>query len=451
MMIELYNTLTRLTEVFVPLDPNHVTMYVCGPTVYDRPHLGNARSVVVYDILYRLLSHLYPKVTYVRNITDVDDKINQAAKQNQESIRDLTSRIETLFHQDMAELNNHLPTIEPHATDHIQQMVTMIQSLIDNNHAYAAHGHVYFSVKSFSSYGQLSGRSVDELIAGSRVEVSEFKKDAADFVLWKPSASDEPGWDSPWGRGRPGWHIECSVMSTEYLGINFDIHGGGADLQFPHHENEIAQSCCAYPESHFAHYWIHNGFLMVGGEKMSKSLGNFYTVHDILGQGIPGEVIRMVLLSTHYRKPMDWNEKAVSDAQKGLDRFYHVLQQTNTVDCGDEDIAEEVLEALKADLNVPVVIACMHRFAKEGEGKKLLAAGRMIGLLQKKPADWFITQQSSISDQEKNEIDHLVQQRKEAKQTKNWPEADRIRNILTAKKIEVQDHPDGTSSWRKMV
>ncbi|HSV28377.1 MAG TPA: cysteine--tRNA ligase, partial [Candidatus Omnitrophota bacterium] len=301
MPLVLYNTLTRKKEAFEPIRPDHVGMYVCGPTVYDRAHIGNARPVIVFDVLYRLLTKLYPAVTYVRNITDVDDKINARAKDSGEPIDAITARTTKMFHEDIAELNALPPTIEPRATAHIGQMIAMIEALIAKGHAYEAEGHVLFSVPSMSDYGALSRRSMDEMIAGARVEVAPYKKNAADFVLWKPSSSDLPGWDSPWGRGRPGWHIECSAMSGQYLGQTFDIHGGGQDLVFPHHENEIAQSQCANGAP-FARYWLHNGYLMVEGEKMSKSLGNFFTVRELLEQA-PGEAIRLAMLSTHYHQP----------------------------------------------------------------------------------------------------------------------------------------------------
>ena len=329
MTLQFYNTLTRKKEPFVPADPKNVRMYVCGPTVYDRPHLGNARSVVVYDVLYRLLCEIYGKnhVTYVRNITDVDDKINAAAKANDEPISALTGRVEQWFHDDMAALNCLPPTKVPHATAHIYPMVLLIVNLVKNCLSYVSEGHVLFAVKSYKEYGALSGRKLDDLIAGARVEVEAYKKNPGDFVLWKPAdAGDDASsvFDSPWGKGRPGWHIECSAMSSEYLGADFDIHGGGADLMFPHHENEIAQSRCA-TGAKFANTWVHNGFLTVNGEKMSKSVGNFITVHDLLEKGVKGEVIRLVLLSAKYNEPLDWNEKLVHDAKLTLDKWYRAV------------------------------------------------------------------------------------------------------------------------------
>jgi len=334
--IRLRNTKTRKVEDFSPIDPENVRMYVCGPTVYDRAHLGNARPVIVFDVLYRLLRHVYgaEHVTYVRNFTDVDDKINAAAqarkaagdpRELEDLIRERTEETIRWYHQDMDALGALRPNVEPRATDYIGQMIGMIEGLVASGHAYAKEGHVLFRVRSYKDYGKLSGRSVDDMIAGARVEVAPFKEDPMDFVLWKPSDADLPGWDSPWGRGRPGWHIECSAMSHELLGESFDIHGGGIDLQFPHHENEIAQSACAHPHGDFAHYWMHNEMLMVEGKKMSKSLGNFFTVRDLLDKGVPGEVIRFVFLQTHYSKPMDWTERKREEAEKRLDALFPAI------------------------------------------------------------------------------------------------------------------------------
>jgi cysteinyl-tRNA synthetase len=336
MTIRLTNSKTRKKEDFVPINPANVRMYVCGPTVYDRAHIGNARPVVVFDTLYRLLRHLYgpDHVTYVRNFTDVDDKINAEALRRQKAgaagtledlIRERTNETIAGYHADMDALGAMRPDHEPRATDYVGQMVAMTADLIAKGHAYEASGHVLFRVRSYKDYGKLSGRSVDDMIAGARVEVAPFKEDPMDFVLWKPSSGEEPGWHSPWGKGRPGWHIECSAMAQELLGDSFDIHGGGLDLQFPHHENEIAQSACAHPEGDFAHYWLHNEMLQVEGKKMSKSLGNFFTVSDLLDQGIPGEVIRFVLLMTHYRSPMDWTAEKARQARRSLDRLYSVV------------------------------------------------------------------------------------------------------------------------------
>jgi len=468
-MLQFYNTLTRKKEPFTPMDEKNIRMYVCGPTVYDRPHLGNARSVVVYDVLYRLLSHTYGKehVTYVRNITDVDDKINAQAKTNNEPISALTGRVEGWFHDDMAALNCLPPNREPHATAHITQMIVIIEKLIANGHAYVSQGHVLFDVKSYKEYGALSGRKLDDLIAGARVEVESYKKHPGDFVLWKPGdAGDDASslFDSPWGKGRPGWHIECSAMSSEYLGDHFDIHGGGADLMFPHHENEIAQSRCATPGSKFANYWVHNGFLTVNGEKMSKSLGNFTTVKDLLDKGVKGEVIRFALLSAKYNEPLDWNEKLVHDAKLTLDKWYRLLlppplwgrvgvggepPQTQTSNMlkdsphpnpppqGGEGIAA-FLQSLSDDLNLPKAFSLMHAAKPE----ELKAMGALLGILQQDPESWF---KGEVSDN----VQSLIDARIAAKKEKNWPEADRIRQELSAQGILLEDRPDGTTDWRR--
>ncbi len=438
----LYNTLTGKKEPFTPIDAKNIRMYVCGPTVYDRPHLGNARSVVVYDVLYRLLCHLYGKehVTYVRNVTDVDDKINAAAKANKEPISALTARVEGWFHDDMRALNVLVPSREPHATQHIAQMIAMIEKLIANKHAYVAQNHVLFTVASFNDYGALSGRKLDELVAGARVEVESYKKHPGDFVLWKPAeAGDDPSsvFDSPWGKGRPGWHIECSAMSTEYLGPNFDIHGGGADLMFPHHENEIAQSRCALPDSHFAHTWVHNGFLTVNGEKMSKSLGNFVTVKDLLDKGVKGEVIRLALLSSKYNEPLDWNEKLVHDAKVTLDKWYRVIPAKAGIHASP--LRGSFLETLSDDLNLPKAIGLMH----EAEPKELAAMGQLLGILQQAPDPWF---KGSGDDQP---IVEQINSRIAAKKAKNFAEADRIRKELANQGIILEDRPDGTTDWRR--
>ncbi|MEQ1704728.1 MAG: cysteine--tRNA ligase [Rickettsiales bacterium] len=442
-MLSLYNTLTRKKEEFNPADPKNVRMYVCGPTVYDRPHLGNARSVVVYDVLYRLLRHIYGEnhVNYVRNITDVDDKINAAARANNEPISALTKRVEGWFHEDMAALNCLSPTHEPHATDHIKEMVAIIEKLIAGGHAYVSQGHVLFRVASYKEYGKLSGRKLEDLIAGARVEVESYKEHAGDFVLWKPAdAEDDPSsvFDSPWGKGRPGWHIECSAMSSKYLGDNFDIHGGGADLMFPHHENEIAQSCCAAPKSSFAKTWVHNGFLTVNGEKMSKSLGNFTTVKDVLDKGVRGEVIRFALLSAHYRSPLDWNDKLLHDAKLTLDKWYRSIGGQWSVVSGQE---EEFLVSLSDDLNIQKAISIMH----EAQPNELLKMGNMLGFLQMSPEKWF----KGDSGDDNLEIQNLINERITAKKSKNWARADEIRKTLADQGIMLEDKPDGTTDWRR--
>ncbi|MDB2415401.1 cysteine--tRNA ligase [Rickettsiales bacterium] len=449
--MKLYNTLTKSKETLIPCTPGKVGMYVCGPTVYDRAHIGNARAVVVFDALLRTLQHEYGQdnVTYVRNITDVDDKINAAAKQRNVSINTVTEETTKMFHDDMGALNCLAPTIEPRATTHIPHMIKMIENLIENKFAYEAQGHVLFSVKEYEDYGKLSRRSVEEMIAGARVEIAPYKKDAADFVLWKPSSNDEPGWDSPWGYGRPGWHIECSAMATEYLGETFDIHGGGADLQFPHHENEIAQSCCANKGSKYAKTWVHNGFLSVDGEKMSKSLGNFITVNDLLEKNVKGEVIRFALLSTHYRKPLDWTEKAISDAKIALDKFYAALRGQNfDKNYKKTPICDTFIEALQDDLNTPKAISILHKMAKDKSSahEDLKYCGKILGILQDNPDKWL---EKNISDIDESLIEELVQKRIDAKKNKDWSEADKIRDELKSMSITLEDRPDGTTSWKK--
>lgn len=434
--IRFYNTLTRKEEAFIPLDSNHVKIYACGPTVYDRPHLGNARSAVIYDTLVRYLRHVYPKVTYVRNITDVDDKINAAARERNVPIFVVTEEMTYRFHEDMKALNVLRPDVEPRATDHIPEMIAMIEVLIAKGHAYAAEGHVLFSVASHPHYGCLSGRNRDEMIAGARVEIAPYKKDPADFVLWKPSSSTEPKWDSPWSQGRPGWHIECSAMSVKYLGETFDIHGGGADLMFPHHENEIVQSVCAN-HGEFAKYWVHNGFLTVNGEKMSKSLGNFTTVKDLLDKSVKGEVIRLALLGTHYRKPLDWNEKIVEDAEKTLNGFYRAIEGVEPA----EEIPVEFLEALGQDLNVPKAVSMLHHAAPA----ELKTMGGLLGFFGKTAAEWFKGETASDDD----EIGLKIAERILAKKNKDWALADRLRDELKAQGVLLEDRPDGTTDWRR--
>jgi cysteinyl-tRNA synthetase len=391
--IRLHNSKTRQREVFSPIDPENVRIYVCGPTVYDRAHLGNARPVVVFDTLYRLLRHVYDgKVTYVRNFTDVDDKINATALARQQAgaagtlealIAERTEETIGWYHADMDALGALRPDHEPRATAYIGAMIGMIEGLIGKGHAYAADGHVLFDVRSFPDYGHLSGRSVDDMIAGARVEVAPYKRDPMDFVLWKPSDENLPGWDSPWGRGRPGWHIECSAMSLELLGPSFDIHGGGIDLQFPHHENEVAQSCCAHPEASFAKVWMHNEMLQVEGKKMSKSLGNFFTVRDLLDHGIPGEVIRLVFLGTHYGKPMDWTAEKAAQAEATLRKWRGLVAGVEA-----SAPATAVLEALADDLNTAGAIAELHALAARGDAAGLKASALLMGLLAEGMGDW---------------------------------------------------------------
>ena len=460
MTLKIYDTLSRVKTDFNPLDPAHVRMYVCGPTVYDYAHIGNARPVVVFDVLSRLLRTLYPKVTYARNITDVDDKINARARESGEDIGTITKRTTDIFHQDMAELCALPPDVEPRATDHIKEMIAMIEDLIDKGHAYAKDGHVVFSVPSMSEYGKLSKLDKRQIIAGARVEIAPYKRDAQDFVLWKPSADGMPGWESPWGRGRPGWHIECSAMSHKHLGESFDIHGGGLDLIFPHHENEIAQSKCAHGPETFAKYWMHNGYLMSEGEKMSKSLGNFYTVHVLLEE-FPGEAIRLALLKSHYRKPMDFTKEGLREAKLELDRFYNILRRHSSVPKSQADIPKSVLSQLKDDLNTPGAISALHQClgalknAEEDQilaaKNALLAAGHVLGLLQQDPEDWLKWQpvtatEAGLSDAE---IDVLIAERVSARANKDFAASDRIRDQLTNDGIILEDSSEGTI-WRRV-
>ena len=440
--IQIYNTLTKKKEAFVPIDPAHVKMYVCGPTVYNYAHVGNARPVVVFDLLARLLRHDYPRLTYARNITDIDDKIIAAAQETGEDISAITEKYTRIYEEDMGALNAELPDERPKATQYIPQMIHMVETLIEKGHAYEADGHVLFNVPSMENYGELSNRTLDELIAGARVEVASYKKDPTDFVLWKPSTPDQPGWDSPWGRGRPGWHLECSCMIEDVLGETIDIHGGGLDLIFPHHENEIAQSRCAHDGAPLANYWMHNGYLTVEGEKMSKSLGNFITVHELLEEGVKGEAIRMALLSAHYRQPLDFSRSGIEQAKKQLDRWYRL---TEGVEASDADIPEEFLEALRDDLNTPKAIAVLNALAKEEKASALKAAANLFGLLL--DPDWFKVEvaEGAISDED---IQKLIEERAEAKKNKDFGRADGIRDELAAEGVILKDGPDGTT-WER--
>jgi len=460
MPLSLYNTLSRKKEVFTPLDPKRIRMYVCGPTVYDLAHIGNARPVIVFDVLYRLLRAEYGAghVTYVRNITDVDDKINAAAKDNGESIRDLTTRTAKAFHADVAALGCLPPDAEPRATDHIKPMIAMIEKLIASGHAYVAEGHVLFSVPSDKDYGKLSRRDREDMIAGARVEVAPYKRDPADFVLWKPSPGDLPGWESPWGRGRPGWHIECSAMSEELLGESFDIHGGGLDLIFPHHENEIAQSECAHPGKQFVKYWLHNGFVTVNGEKMAKSEGNFRTIRDVLADA-PGEAARLAMLTAHYRDPLDWTSERLSTAKQNLDRFYLALRETKDIQPEGLETPHPVRAALEDDLNTPLALAALHELVAELNKAEtfpdkarlkggLLAAGAALGLLQQQPEAWLKGAKSQAGGEDK-EIEELIAARNKARQNKDFTGADRIRQELASRGILLEDKPGGKTLWRR--
>ena len=458
MTIRLYNTLAREKQEFVPQDPERVTMYVCGPTVYNYAHIGNARPAVIFDLLHRVLQLHYPQVVYARNITDVDDKINEAAAKLGVPISEISSRYADAYHQDMAAIGAELPTIEPRATDHIAQMIEMIQRLIEAGHAYAAEGHVLFDIDSYGEYGALSGRDAREMVAGSRVEVAPFKRNPGDFVLWKPSQDPLPGWDSPWGWGRPGWHLECSVMAETHLGETIDIHGGGQDLIFPHHENEIAQSVCSHGGHPFARYWMHNGFVTVEKRKMSKSLGNTLVVHELLKQH-KGETLRYLLLSAHYRQPLDWSEKELERAKRTLDRLYAVLRDTSERHgplTPGERPGEAFLEALCDDLNTPVALAEFNKVARQlantssndearAVAGELLADARLIGLLQVDPAEWFA---GDASDDESSEIEALIEKRNEARAARDFATADAIRDQLTARGVLLED-AGGVTRWRR--
>ncbi|WP_179379676.1 cysteine--tRNA ligase [Jannaschia marina] len=425
--IRLRNSLTRRVEDFAPLDPEDVRLYLCGPTVYDRAHLGNARNVILFDLLFQLLRHDYgaDRVTYVRNFTDVDDKIIARAEETGRAIGDITRETTEWYLDDMAALGTLAPTHMPRATDHIGDMIAMIEGLVASGHAYVAEGHALFSVGSYEGYGKLSGRTVEDMIAGARVEVAPFKRDPMDFVLWKPSAEGEPGWDSPFGHGRPGWHIECSAMSKALLGTSFDIHGGGNDLMFPHHENERAQSCCADPGAGFAQVWLHNEMLLVEGRKMSKSLGNFFTVRDLLDKGVPGEVIRFVFLSTHYAKPMDWTEAKAREAEGTLRKWRALAGEGGAPD-------PAVLAALRDDLNAPGAIAELHRLAKAGDGASLKASAALLGLLGDEMGAWVDSGDDAL-------VEAVLSARIEARAAKDWGRADALRDGLLAAGVVVTD------------
>ena len=453
-MLQLYNTLAREKQVFEPLDPARVGIYVCGPTVYDLAHIGNARSFILFDTLVRLLRHAYPAVTYVRNITDVDDKINAAFRETGEPIASITARTTAAFHEDMAAVNVLPPDVEPRATGHIAEMVAMIEGLIAGGFAYQAAGHVLFNVPAMADYGRLSRHGRGELVAGARVDVAPYKRDAADFVLWKPSPRELPGWDSPWGRGRPGWHIECSAMGKKHLGITFDIHGGGLDLVFPHHENEIAQSRCLHDGAALARFWVHNGYLTVAGEKMSKSLGNFLTVRDLLAEA-PGEAIRLAMLTTHYRQPLDWTAAGLASAREALDRLYGALRKLGDVEAAGRVPAGDLVAALEDDLNTPRAVAALH--AAAGAANKaagperarlkaaLLGGGDLLGVLQQDPESWF---RGAAGAGDAAEIDAMIAARARARGAGDFAAADRIREALGQRGIVLEDGPGGTS-WRR--
>jgi cysteinyl-tRNA synthetase len=466
MPLDLYNTLTRRKERFEPLEPGRVGMYVCGPTVYDFAHIGNARPVVVFDVLYRLLRSMYASVTYVRNITDVDDKIIMASAASGEAIDQLTERTAWAYHQDMAALEALPPNVEPRATRHIGQMIALIEALVAAGYAYAAESHVLFHVPAMPAYGELSRRSRDELMVGARVEVAPYKRDPADFVLWKPSSPDQPAWESPWGRGRPGWHIECSAMAGHYLGDTFDIHGGGLDLIFPHHENEIAQSRCAHGGAPLARFWLHNGFVTVEGEKMAKSAGNFITVRQLRDEGHPGEAIRLALLSAHYRQPLDFTRDGLTQARGTLDRWYTALHHSEAaaelvVPANEVDEAFfPTLAALEDDLNTPLALSHLHELAGQLNKARtpaeqartraaLLKAGAILGVLQAQPEAWLKGDVAgAVGGPTEDEIAERIAARAAARKARNFGEADRIRKELAAVGVVLEDGAGGTT-WRR--
>ena len=469
MPLSLYNTLTRRKEAFAPIDAANVRMYVCGPTVYDNAHIGNARPIIVFDVLFRLLRHIYgaDHVAYVRNITDVDDKINARAAERDISIRELTEETYAIFRDDVAALGALPPTQEPRATEHIAEMLAIIERLIASGHAYAAEGHVLFSVPSMPDYGMLSRRTLDDMIAGARVEVAPYKRDATDFVLWKPSAENEPGWDSPWGRGRPGWHIECSAMSWKHLGERFDIHGGGIDLVFPHHENEIAQSRCAFGHPVMANVWMHNGFLQVEGEKMSKSLGNFVTIRELLatdrfgGQSWDGAVLRLAMLRTHYRQPIDWTVEGLTESERLVERWRNTVRRKGF---DPQPVPAAMIEALSDDLNTPAALRVLSELgtrangylfgggdvpplpeaAREAEGRRvageLVAAADLLGIA-------LVVAQEQMDETDRAAIQTLIDARLAARAARNWAESDRIRDELSGMGVVLMDNKDGTTSW----
>ena len=437
MNLKIYNTLSNHKETFYPIDQKSIKMYVCGPTVYNYAHIGNARPAVIFDVLYRLLMDIYPEVIYVRNITDVDDKINDAAKKLNEPISTITKKYTDIYHQDMKSLGVLSPNHEPRVTDNIKQIISMIQKILDNKKAYINDSHVLFDVTSFDQYGKLSNRDKDEMLSGARVEVADYKKYPGDFVLWKPSSKDEPGWDSPWGYGRPGWHIECSSMVETFLGEEIDIHGGGQDLIFPHHENEIAQSCSAHNNNSYARYWVHNGYLNMEGQKMSKSLGNIITVKELLEQH-DGEVIRLALLSTHYRKPINFGETLLEQSKNILNKLYKNLDNKSH----DDLVSKDVINPLLDDLNTPLAISNLLKIKCS---KTLKKSANLLGLLNRKPEEWFALNNKSIMS--KNDIELLILERDKARKLKDFAKADEIREQLDQNNILLEDI-DGKTIWR---
>ncbi len=468
MQLNIHNTFTGKKERFIPRDPERITLYACGPTVYNYVHIGNGRPAVVFDVLFRLLGAMYPNVAYARNITDIDDKINAAAEDAEDrnaAIRKLSDYYSEAYSTDVAALGTLVPTFEPRATEHVQEIIELIAILIDRGHAYAAEGHVLFNVPSFAEYGSLSNRSLEDMLDGARVEVAPYKKDAKDFVLWKPSSNDIPGWDSPWGRGRPGWHIECSAMIHKHLGPSIDIHGGGSDLIFPHHENELAQGRCAYENESFANYWMHNGMLTLGNEKMSKSLGNIETIRDLL-RDYQGETLRYALLTGKYRSPLSWSRELVDQARSGLDRLYQAMLDSNSkadlttsLDYSKvkiQDVPQAVAKALADDLNTPQALAAMHEMASQINKsdkpedtaklrKDLLTSAWLLGLLTHSPVSWF---QGDMGKVDEKAIQNLIDERDQARENKDWQRADDIRNELLELNIELEDSRGGTR-WKR--
>ncbi|MDB3924859.1 cysteine--tRNA ligase [Candidatus Pelagibacter sp.] len=443
--IFLTNNLSNKKEKFVPIDEKNIGMYVCGPTVYDDPHIGNARPIVIFDILFKILKNKYSSVTYVRNITDVDDKIIKSSNEKKISISDLTQTVIKSFSEDCNYLNCEIPTVQPKATEHIDLMIEMVSELIKKGFAYENNKHVYFEVKKFDDYGQLSNKKLEELIAGSRIEVSDNKKNSEDFVLWKPSLENEPSWDSPWGKGRPGWHLECSAMSKKFLGNEFDIHGGGIDLIFPHHENEIAQSRCANDTKVFANYWLHNAFITMSNEKMAKSQGNILKIKDFRGK-VSGQVLRLALISAHYKQPLDWNDKLLDDCQNTIDKWYNVYLPSK------KELEDEIIQPLYDDINTPGYIANLHKlYDKANKGndvdKQIFnSACNFIGLLQETKEEWLDYKKGKI-DISETEIENKIELRNKARADKNYAEADNIRDYLLDKGVLIEDK-DGKTIWK---
>lgn len=449
MSLRLYNTLSAKVEDFVPLDPGRVTMYVCGPTVYNYIHIGNARPVVVFDALFRLLRHDYPGAVYARNITDIDDKIITAAAESGRSCGEIARDFTAAFHTDIAELNTLAPSVEPRATGHIEEIIAMTQALLDKGAAYEAENHVLFDVPAFKRFGVLSKRKREELIDGARVDVAPYKKDPADFVLWKPSDDDQPGWDSPWGRGRPGWHMECSVMSAKHLGREFDIHGGGQDLVFPHHENEIAQSYCAHDDTIPARYWVHNGHILLEGRKMAKSTGNFLLLRDILKK-FPGETVRYALLKTHYQKPLDWSLDALHEAHANVNRLYRAAA-LKSGPAGEAEPHDEVLDALRDNLNTVEALRVIQGLAKAKKGDVLYASCGLLGLLESEPDAWFKRAGDESREQLSNdEIDEYIERRRRLRESGDYAGADKVRTQLEEAGLIIEDSAEGTT-WQRKV